>query len=45
MSYILSAQRDVDNPDEARRLWNLYQEYLRENPGQVPAGGTHAGQQ
>lgn len=38
MSYILSAQRDVDNPDEAKRLWNLYREYLRENQARFPPG-------
>jgi hypothetical protein len=38
MTYILSAQRNLDDEAEARRLWNLYRQYLRENETKFPPG-------
>jgi hypothetical protein len=37
MSYILSAQRDVD-PPESSENWERYQAYLRENKSRFPVG-------
>lgn len=38
MTYILSAQRNLDDEAEAMRLWNLYRQYLRENETKFPPG-------
>jgi hypothetical protein len=38
MSYILSAQRNVDDVDEARRQWELYRAYVRDNETRFPPG-------
>jgi hypothetical protein len=38
MAYILSAQRDQDNMQEARRLWNAYEQYLKSNEAKFPQG-------
>jgi hypothetical protein len=38
MTYILSAQRNLEDPGEAKRLWDLYRQYLRENAAKFPPG-------
>ena len=38
MAFILSAQRDVDDIHVARRHWQRYQAYLRDNQAQFPPG-------
>jgi len=38
MSYILSAQRNLEDRDEAQRLWSVYHQYLRENQAAFPKG-------
>ncbi len=44
MTYILSAQRNLDDVDEARRLWNAYSEYIRENGPRFPPGALSLAQ-
>ena len=38
MTYILSAQRNQDDPAEADRLWQEYTRYLRDNKAAFPPG-------
>jgi hypothetical protein len=38
MTYILSAQRNLEDFGEARRLWNAYREYVRTNAAKFPPG-------
>ena len=38
MAYILSAQRDQDDLQEARRLWREYEQYLKSNEARFPQG-------
>jgi hypothetical protein len=38
MTYILSAQRNQDDPAEADRLWQEYTRYLRDKKATLPPG-------
>ena len=38
MTYILSAQRNQDDPVEADRLWDEYAQYVRDNQAVFPSG-------
>lgn len=38
MAYILSAQRNLDDDNEVRRLWDTYHEHIRVNAKRFPPG-------
>ena len=38
MTYILSAQRYLEDEGEAQRLWELYHRYIRDNKATFPPG-------
>ena len=44
MTYILSAQRYLDDADEAERLWNAYHEYVGRNAEKFPPGALSLAQ-
>jgi len=44
MTYILSAQRYLDDVNEAKRLWDAYRDYIRENESRFPPGALSLAQ-
>ncbi|MEO8153877.1 MAG: hypothetical protein ABI605_12460 [Rhizobacter sp.] len=44
MTYILSAQRNLDDVSEARRLWEAYREYIGQNAFRFPPGALKLAQ-